>query len=298
MAMNNYEILGLNKADNPSQEQIRAAWKKLVKEHHPDLNPNNKDAEDRIKEINRAYDELQKGITGDEPASGGPGASGHYTDPFDVFRDFFRHSSRGGFGGFSNPTLTVTVPIEISKIVHGGDIGIGYDRPMRLPDGRVVNQRVTKRVTLAPDTPVADYIVFKGEGGHDDPDKPAGDLRLAFHLMDDETYKIDNNAIHVMETISAIEAMTGTEREIATLDGKRVKLKVQPGTQPGTIYMLKDRGIRLSGHARLNLGVHMNVVIPEITNPDHVDLLGKIMRGEEVRYYDPSDIDMIDLDGP
>lgn len=295
---NNYEILGLNKADNPTLDQIKAAYKKLAKANHPDLNPNDPGAVDRIKEINRAYDELQKGITGDEPDPVGPGAGPDVHDFEDIIRDFFRSSGRGGFHSFSNPTINLSVNVPVGLVISGGDITVGYDRPIRLENGYRATKRVSKRITIPKDAAVGEPLVFKGEGGHDDPTNPPGDLRINLNLMNDGTYQVDGNGVHVIEPVSALDAAMGTEREIDTLEGKRVKLKIKPGTQPGTIYALKDRGLRITGTKRMPLHVHVNVVVPTITDEDHMEALRKIIAGEKFRIYDPSDVDYIDLDGP
>ncbi len=110
-----YEVLGLNKG--ASEDEIKKAFRKLAKKYHPDLNPNNKEAEQKFKEVNEAYEVLsdkdkkarydQFGHAGVDPNFGG--GAGGYGSPFgqdidlgDIFGSFFG----GGFGGFGGSSRT------------------------------------------------------------------------------------------------------------------------------------------------------------------------------------------------
>mgnify|MGYP002570744165 CR=1 FL=1 len=101
-----YEVLGVSKG--ASDDEIKKAFRKMSKKYHPDLNPNNKEAEKKFKEVNEAYQVLsdpekkskydQFGHAGVDPnfGAGGGGFNGGGFDFGDIFGDFFG----GGFGGF------------------------------------------------------------------------------------------------------------------------------------------------------------------------------------------------------
>ena len=103
-----YEILGVDK--NCNKAELKSAYRKLAKKYHPDVNPNNKEAEENFKEVNFAYEILsddnrrQKYDTYGEAsfnanASGGGGFGG-FADMEDIFESIF--GNFGGFGGFNS----------------------------------------------------------------------------------------------------------------------------------------------------------------------------------------------------
>ena len=114
-----YEVLGVKK--NATDEELKKAYRKLAKQNHPDLNPGDKAAEARFKEINEAYEVLsdkdkrakydQFGFAGVDPNFGAGGAGGGFGgfggfDMGDLFGSFFGGSGFGGFGGGGGASRT------------------------------------------------------------------------------------------------------------------------------------------------------------------------------------------------
>ena len=131
-----YDVLGL--AKNASEDEIKKAYRKLAKQHHPDLNPNDNEAEARFKEVNEAYEVLsdsqkkgrydQYGHMGVDPSYGGGGGAGFgFEDIGDIFDSFF--GGGFGFGGSNsarNPNapikgrdVRITIPLDFMEAVKG-----------------------------------------------------------------------------------------------------------------------------------------------------------------------------------
>ena len=144
-----YEVLGVQKGATP--DEIKKAFRQMAKKYHPDLNPNNKEAEDKFKEVNEAYEVLsdpdkksrydQFGHAGVDPSYGGGGFNGGFSGGFgdmgdigDIFNSFFG----GGFGGSSsrsNPNaprkgqdLQTGIEINFMDACFGKDVNVSVTR--------------------------------------------------------------------------------------------------------------------------------------------------------------------------
>ena len=173
---NYYEVLGIGK--NATDAEIKSAYRKLAKKYHPDLNPGNKEAEEKFKEVNEANDVLsdpqkrqrydQFGFAGVDPnyaAANGGGAGGFGggfggVDLGDIFGDIFGGGFGGGFGGFGGGSSTRTanaprkghdiqasVILTFEEAAHGCSKKITINRQDTCPDcggrGYVVTQQRT-----------------------------------------------------------------------------------------------------------------------------------------------------------
>ena len=285
-----YKTLGV--ARNASTDEIRKAYRKLAMQYHPDRNPGDKQAEERFKEVNEAYQVLsdsQKkahydrvgsaysnwqqrgapsgGFDWSQFARGAPGGTRVNVEDFgdDLFSDFFR-SIFGGMGGVGsagrgnpaargNPAYQQQVEISLEDAFNGATLQIqseGKRKKVRIPAG----VRTGSKVRVA------------GAG-------PNGmDLYLIVQVKEDERFERKGNNLHTTAKVSAFTAILGGEAEVETMTGK-VKLTIPPGTQPDQVFRVAGRGMPQlkSPSNKGDLLVRLKVEIPRYLSSKQRDLL-------------------------
>lgn len=257
-----YEVLGVERG--ASEETIKKAYRKLARQHHPDRNPGDKQAETRFKEIQSAYDVLsdkQKRQQYDqfgaaEPGAGGgpggfsfrwggPGAgNAQGMDPTQaeaIFRQFFGGGMGGGaedlgdvFGGRRSPRGRTRRPppeeVESDVTVPFTTAALGGTVDLQI-DGRVVSVKVPAGVE---DGKVL-RLQGQGPGG--------GNLRLRLRVLPHAYFRREGNDLILEVPLSLSEAVLGARVEVPTLDGARLTVKVPPGTSSGARLRLRGKGI-------------------------------------------------------
>lgn len=254
-----YKILGLDR--KASQADIKKAYRKLARKLHPDLNPNDKEAQRRFQEVNEAnevlsdpekrkkYDEYgkdwehaeafeeakrnQRGAYGGGRAN--YGRSGNYGTG--DFSDFFESMfGGGGFSGggrrsvqFKGQDLNATLKLNILDILE--------DQKQTLDLGA---KKI--RITIPAGVEDGQTIKISGYGGEGVNGGPKGDLYLTFEISNNTAFQRVGNDLYINHPISLYEAILGGEIEVATIAGK-VKLKVKPETQNDTKVKLKGKGM-------------------------------------------------------
>jgi len=286
--MDYYKILGVNK--DASEADIKKAYRKLARKYHPDMNPNDKTAEQKFKEINEAneilsnpenrakYDKYgehwkygeeyeraqqQQRSQGDFDGFGGfeGYTSGNYSqeDFSDFFKDMFGGRSAGGFGrGYGSA----------SGKFKGQDIYA--DMSLSLREVAVSQQKTftvnDKNIRITVPAGVYDglQIRLKGQGHEGYNGGPNGDLYITFHIEPDSQFERDGNDLKTKVNIDLYTAILGGEIEVNTLNGK-VKLKVAPETQNGTTVRLKGKGFPVYKQEGVygDLFVTYNVLLPK-----------------------------------
>ena len=272
---NYYNTLGVS--ENASDKQIKQAFKKLAKEHHPDRGGDTT----KFKEANEAYDTLKNSSKKQEydtirkygQNTGGQGGNFHFTsnDFFgeDMFEDFF-----SGFGGPNvrtrtfrtrqqqNKSINVRMSISIKEAMNTLEKTISY----RLPSNK--EEFATVKIPAG----VQHGITFKYKGMGDDSIKnmPRGDLLVQMSVLDSDGYTRKGNDLYTDKTINCFQAIRGLELNLKTLTNTIIKIQVPPATQPGTLILCKGQGmpIHKTLNIRGNLYVRINIIIPELSQTD------------------------------
>jgi DnaJ-class molecular chaperone len=270
-----YQTLGVSK--NASQEAIQKAYRRLAKKFHPDLNPGNKQAEDKFKEISAVYDLLgdpQKRARfdrGEIDASGAErprqryyrdfadaGASHPYaTDAgfadFGSADDFFSEIfSRHGRGNLSMRGGDVHYNLELDFLdaINGGK------QQLTLPDGSALD------VAIPPGTRDGQVLRLRGKGRPGIGGGPPGDALIEIHVRPHRIFTRKSDDIHVELPVSLREAVLGGKVKVPTPSGE-VTMTVPRWANTGSTLRLKGRGVPRPDGSRGDEYVTVKVMLPE-----------------------------------
>jgi len=348
-----YEVLGVPKS--ATEEEIKKAYKKLARKYHPDMNPGDKEAEEKFKEINEANEVLsdpdkkarydQFGFAGVDPSYGagaqggyGPGDFGGFGDLGDIFGSFFG----GGFGGTRQRTgpqrgesIRASVAVSFTEAAFGCEKEITLERseqcptckgngcapgttPEICPDcrgtgsvmraqrtpfgvmqtqgpcpkcggtGRIIHQpchdcrgagSIRKRRTIKVEIPAGiddgQTMSLRGQGHAGKNGGPSGDLLVTVMVRPHEIFRREGTAVFCEAPITFTQAVLGAELEIPTIDGK-VKYNIPEGTQSGTTFRLKGKGVPgMGGRARGDQYVTVYIETPRNLNREQKAALRK-----------------------
>ena len=248
-----YKILEISKS--ASDKDVKKAYRKLARKYHPDLNPNDKAAEIKFKELNEAnevlsnpenrkkYDEYGEHWQNAEAyedakqqrqyQGGFQGASSGHSEQ--DFSDFFENM----FGGRSSQSRGRQIKFR------GQDFNA--ELQLELKDAYTTHKRtltVNKkniRITIPAGIENGQIIKIKGHGGKGVNGGPNGDLYIQFSIVNHSNFKRDKDNLHLIVDLDLYTALLGGDILVDTFNGK-VKLKIKPETQNGTKVKLKGKG--------------------------------------------------------
>ena len=288
-----YEVLGVSKG--ASEDEIKKAYKKLARKYHPDMNPGDKEAEEKFKEINEANEVLsdpekkanydQFGFAGTDPNYGGGFGGGFdFGDLGDIFGSFF-----GGGGGRSarrsNPNapvrgedISASVDLTFEEAAFGCEKEITVERIETCGDcggTGAVRKRKTIKINIPAGIDHGQTISLRGQGNAGKNGGPAGDLLITVMVQPHELFRREGTSVLCEAPITFPQAVLGAELEIPTIDGK-VKYDIPEGTQSGTTFRLKGKGIpALNGRGRGDQYVTVYIETPRNLNREQKEALKK-----------------------
>ena len=262
-----YAVLGVKK--DVTEAELKKAYRKLARQHHPDSNPGNAAAEARFKEISEAhsvlsdpaqraeYDQLRAMGSGARFTAGG--APGGFDDVFggmfsggapggrrtapggfeDIFGGLFGNAAPGAGGGgrrYGAPTKgrdhTATVGLEFDTAVHGETVTL--ERP---GGGKPIQVKIPAGVADG------QKIRLRGKGEPSPDGGEAGDLVLTVQVRPHPVFTREGLNLRVDVPVTFVEAALGAAIEVPTLGGDPVKLRVAAGTPSGRVLRVKGRGV-------------------------------------------------------
>ncbi|NDV60367.1 DnaJ C-terminal domain-containing protein [Bacteroides sp. 519] len=254
-----YKILGVDKS--ATQDQIKKAYRKLARKHHPDLNPDNSDAIKQFQEINEAnevlsdpekrkkydqYGENWKHADQYEAQQQQYQGGGQYQG-FDGDGTFWSASGDGsGFSDFFESMFGSRMGGDRRSANFRGQ-DYAAELHISLADAAKTHKQVITvngknlRITVPAGIANGQKIKLKGQGGEGVNGSAAGDLYITFVIAEDNRFKRVGDDIYITAPIDLYTAVLGGEQIVDTLDGK-VKLKIKPGTQNNTKVRLKGKG--------------------------------------------------------
>jgi DnaJ-class molecular chaperone len=256
MASDPYKILGL--AKDATADQVRAAYRKLAKKHHPDVNPGDKRAEEKFKEISVAHDLLSdpekrtRFDRGELDASGQEQAPREFYRGYaegeqgkryrraapdaaayqDIFSDFLRTAGAGGTAGpkMRGQDEHYQLAVEFLEAVRGAS------RAVTLPDGR------TLEVVIPAGLQDGQTLRLRGQGGAGWNGEPPGDALIEVSVIPHKYFRRDGDDIHLDLPVTVAEAVLGARVTVPTPAGN-VVMSIPPKSDAGRQLRLRGRGV-------------------------------------------------------
>jgi curved DNA-binding protein len=312
-----YKILGVER--NATEQEIKKAYRKLALKYHPDRNPGKKEAEEKFKEINEAYqvlsdpqkrsryDQLGEQYSRYQQSGGAPGgfpweewvnqgqaargAPGgvrvEYGDIEDLFgggfSDFFSQIF-GGAAGRAGPgtrTRHPTARQAPSHVEQPVSISLmeAYQGSERTL--QVGNRRLEVKIPAGARTGTKIRVPGGGPAG---PDGHPADLYLAIEVTPDNRYELKGNDLYTDVTIDLYPAVLGGTANVTTPAGN-VLLTIPSGTQPGQTFRLAGRGMPIlrSPQEHGDLYARVKVQLPRQLTSEQRNLFEQLARGDQQR---------------
>lgn len=285
-----YEILGVNKAS--SQDDIKKAYRKLAKKHHPDANPNNKISEEKFKEISEAYEvlgDIEKRKKYDElgnqtnfkngydfdPAQAGFGdyryeqRSGSSNDFSDFFNEFFSGSSNNMNDLFGGRTTSARRSRSFAQ--DGGDseaeISITPEEGFHGHEKRVSFRGGISERTISFKIPAGikpgEKIKLSGQGEPGSNGGKNGDLYIKVCFIEDGKLKVNGLDLEMALDLMPWDAALGSEATVDIIDD-RILLKTPPGIQTEGKIRVAGKGYKDRSGKRGDLYIKVRIVNPKV----------------------------------
>jgi len=282
-----YSVLGVPRT--ATEKDIRAAYRKLARKYHPDLNPGDKGAEARFKELQAAYDvlsdaekrkkydrfgpsweHLERAQPGFDGTGAGPnGASdvhfdfGSGADFSDILENLF---GTGRGGGARGGTRTRTRTRAGEDVEHQISVSLeeAYFGGARVVEVPALNGAASRRIEVRfpPGVRTGSRIRLAGEGGSGLGGGPAGDMYLVVTVLPHGQFERKDDDLHSEVSLPLTAAVLGGELQVPTIKAK-VALRIPPETPNGQVFRLAGKGMpRVNSSGFGDLFVKVKVALP------------------------------------
>ena len=299
MAEDYYQILGVKK--DASKEEIKKAYRKLAMKYHPDHTKGDKAAEEKFKKISESYAVLSDTEKRKEYDTFGAEGFRQKFSQEDIFRgfdfgDILREFGFGGdifsgrrgsgmrfsFGGESpfgaqsryqqtrmkGSDLVYELPLTLKEVATGTSKTISLQHQgqsekitVQIPKGMITGKKLR----------LADKGSPSPLGG------PPGDLFIQAKVIEDSVYSPEGYDLYMVHELKLSEAVLGTSISVPTLDGKKLSLKIPPGTKPGTKMRMSGRGLpHMKGNRKGDLFVKIQIKMPKQLTAEQKALIEKL----------------------
>jgi curved DNA-binding protein len=274
-----YKILGLERS--ASDQEIRKAYRRLARKHHPDVNPNDPKAEDRFKEASYAYEVLsdpEKRKLYDEFGEQGVAAG---FDP-ERARQYTQWREQAGRSPYSE---SFRADVDLEDLLAGlfgrgarargpargedtsGEVWVDFMDAIRGAEVRVEVDGRTLRVRVPQGAAEGTKIRLSGQGEGGSRGAPSGDLYLQIRIRPHRFFTRDGDDLGLELPVSVSEAVRGASVEVPTPEGS-VTLKIPQRSRNGQKLRLRGKGVTsLDGKRRGDLYVTLRVELPDARDP-------------------------------
>ncbi len=278
MAKDPYDLLGV--AKSATADEIKKAYRKLVKQLHPDLHPGDKKAADRFKEVSAAYDILGDADKRAKFDKGEIDASGAERPDQRFYREYAnqggarQYQSTGGFADFGDfsDLFSDLFGNRAAGAARGGNVqyrlevdfmtaATGGQQRITLPDGKQLG------VTIPEGVGDGQTLRLKGLGQPGRGNAPAGDALIEVHVKPHPSFERKGDDVIAEVPVTIDEAVLGAKIEVQTVGG-RLMVAVPKGASSGQTLRLKGKGIKGKTGAYGDHLIRLKVVLPKTVDED------------------------------
>lgn len=297
-----YEVLGIGRG--ASDAELKRAFKKLARKYHPDVNPGDKKAEERFKEISEAYavlsDAEKRGrydAMGHAAFGGGNpwGEGGAPSSIEDILREFGLGEVLGGmFGGARGGSgrggfeARPQAPRRGQDLNYSMEIGFddslnGLNTTITVPKTTSENGEIRRgaeriQVKIPPGVSTGSRIRLAGKGESSLNGGPQGDLYIITKVRDHPFFERKGDNLYLDLPVTLGEALLGARVEINTFEGA-TKMTIPPSTQNGQVFRLAGKGApKLKGSGQGDLYVSVRVLLPERMDEESKEIVRELER--------------------